>query len=116
MTKEPVSRRPNARARVEQLKADVKHLQGSIRNLGYRCSAREQEEREREQLLSMRFTTNAAANGSGQGGVSSSETSILIDRALEHNNALNVRTLDMVFKDVQFVFFEGLIFIALDQT
>ena len=68
---------------MEQLKADVKHLQSSVRNLGYRTSAKDQEEKEREQLLSMRFTTNAAAN-------SQSETSILIDRALEHNNALNV--------------------------
>ena len=79
-------RRPNARARVEQLKADVKHLQGSVRNLGYRTSAKEQEEKEREQLLAMRFTTNAAEAAAN----SQSETSILIDRALEHNNALNV--------------------------
>ena len=48
---------------------------------------REQEERNREQLLTMRFTTNAAAAASASDG---GETSILIDKALEHNAALNV--------------------------
>ena len=59
-------------------------------------ATREQESRNRDQLLQMRFTTNAAAASNGLGGDSSggavgSDTSILIDRALEHNSALNVR-------------------------
>lgn len=47
------------------------------------------EERNREQLLTMRFTTNADQNR--ESGGADSETAILIDRALEHNNALDVR-------------------------
>lgn len=59
-------------------------------------ATREQESRNRDQLLQMRFTTNAAAassgvGGEGTGGALGSDTSILIDRALEHNSALNVR-------------------------
>ncbi len=45
-----------------------------------------QEEWNREELLKVRFTTNAAAASTLDGG---EETSILIDRALEHSAALD---------------------------
>ncbi len=74
--------------RVEQLKQDVRHLQSSLRALMAKQAHRMQEERNREELLKMRFTTNAAAAASSLDG-GGSETSILIDRALEHNAALD---------------------------
>ncbi len=77
-----MTRRQNAKVRVDQLKQDVRHAQASLRALANKQAAQEQEERNREQLLQMRFTTNAATNAG-------SETSILIDRALEHHNALD---------------------------
>ena len=46
---------------------------------------RERWEREREELLHMKFTTNANSNLEN-----GSETAILIDRALEHSSALHV--------------------------
>ena len=56
---------------------------------------RERFEREREELMHTKFTTNANANNG-----SASDTSILIDRALEHNSALQV-VLPM-FKQITF--------------
>lgn len=84
--KEPAARRLNAKVRVDQLKADVKHLTTAFRSLQARQWQREREAMERDQLLSMRFTTNEAARSS-----SSDSTSILIDRAISHNDALTVR-------------------------
>ena len=46
---------------------------------------RERWEREREELLHMKFTTNANSNLEN-----GSDTAILIDRALEHSSALHV--------------------------
>ena len=51
--------------------------------------SRMQEDRNREQLLTMRFTTNAASRSPMQ-GVNGSDTSLLIDGALEHRGALDV--------------------------
>uniref|UniRef100_A0A5F9DLJ9 Golgi SNAP receptor complex member 2 n=1 Tax=Oryctolagus cuniculus TaxID=9986 RepID=A0A5F9DLJ9_RABIT len=45
-------------SRVEQLKYDVQHLQTALRNFQHRRYAREQQERQREELLSRTFTTN----------------------------------------------------------
>ncbi len=84
--KEPAQRRQGARARVEQLKQDVRHLRAALGGLAAGAAQRRREEAGREELLKMRFTTNAAAH-SLEGN--SSETSILIDRALEHNAALD---------------------------
>ncbi|XP_029423875.1 Golgi SNAP receptor complex member 2-like isoform X3 [Nannospalax galili] len=44
--------------RVDQLKYDVQHLQTALRNFQHRRYAREQQERQREELLSRTFTTN----------------------------------------------------------
>ncbi len=91
--KEPVTRRHNAKVRVDQLKEDARHLQAAIRAAAARRAVRAQEDRNREQLLTMRFTTNAAAAAANAAAAtgSGSETSLLIDRALEHQNALDVR-------------------------
>jgi len=56
----------------------------------------ERQARDRDELLSMRFTTNEQARSSssagsgpgGGGGGSSSDTAVLINAALEHNNRL----------------------------
>jgi len=79
-SKEPVARRQNAKLRVDQLKYDIQHLNAALQSLQSRAAAKEQQATEREMLLNTKFTTNAAA---------SSETSIMIDRALEHSNSLN---------------------------
>ena len=87
--KEPVTRRQNAKIRVEQLKQDVRHLQAALRSVAMKHVSRIQEDRNREQLLTMRFTTNAASRSPMQ-AANGSETSLLIDGALEHRGALDV--------------------------
>uniref|UniRef100_A0A6I8P9F2 Golgi SNAP receptor complex member 2 n=1 Tax=Ornithorhynchus anatinus TaxID=9258 RepID=A0A6I8P9F2_ORNAN len=56
--KEPPNKRQNAKLRVDQLKYDVQHLQTALRNFQHRRYAREQQERQREELLAQTFTTN----------------------------------------------------------
>ncbi|XP_017502973.1 Golgi SNAP receptor complex member 2 isoform X5 [Manis pentadactyla] len=57
-SKEPPNKRQNAKLRVDQLKYDVQHLQTALRNFQHRRYTREQQERQREELLSRTFTTN----------------------------------------------------------
>eukprot|EP00071_Canis_lupus_P021989 XP_013971843.1 Golgi SNAP receptor complex member 2 isoform X4 [Canis lupus familiaris] len=57
-SKEPPNKRQNAKLRVDQLKYDVQHLQTALSNFQHRRYAREQQERQREALLSRTFTTN----------------------------------------------------------
>ena len=95
VSKEPAlgARRANAKVRVDQLKTDVRSLQSTYASVQARRFQREQEVRDRNNLLSMSFTTNAeAAKGNGMsvvnGGDMSDSTSILIDRAIAQNDAL----------------------------
>ncbi|KAM9255265.1 Golgi SNAP receptor complex member 2 isoform 2-T4 [Cariama cristata] len=57
-SKEPPNKRQNAKLRVDQLKYDVQHLQTALRNCQHRRYIREQQERQREELLARTFTTN----------------------------------------------------------
>ncbi|XP_067142368.1 Golgi SNAP receptor complex member 2 [Centruroides vittatus] len=75
--KEPPSRKQNAKLRVDQLKYDCQHYQAALRNFQLKRLNVEQQQRDREELLSRRFTPNDQA------------TSIMIDHALQHNNSLN---------------------------
>ena len=75
--KEPVQRRHSARQRVNQLKYECQHLQSALEALRQRRLARDQERRDREELLSRRFTTNDQR-----------DTSIAIDAALQVNDRL----------------------------
>ncbi|XP_020391251.1 Golgi SNAP receptor complex member 2 isoform X3 [Stegostoma tigrinum] len=59
-SKEPPNRRQNAKLKVDQLKYDCQHLQTALKNFQHRRYAREQQDREREELLSRTFTTNGA--------------------------------------------------------
>lgn len=77
VNKEPPARRPNAKLRVDQLKYDCQHLQSAMRQLQHRRYQKEEEEREREALLSRSFAPN------------DSDTSIMIDHALQHNQQLH---------------------------
>lgn len=77
VNKEPPTRRANAKLRVDQLKYDCQHLQAALRQIQHRRYQREEEERQREALLSRTFTTN------DQG-----DTSILMDAGLQHNTKL----------------------------
>ncbi|XP_040575545.1 Golgi SNAP receptor complex member 2 [Lepeophtheirus salmonis] len=79
--KEPTNRRYNAKIRVDQLKSDVRHLQSSTQSIKNKRQSLELESLNRERLLQTKFTTNAAAAGS-------SDTSILIDRALQQQDGL----------------------------
>ncbi|XP_064597338.1 Golgi SNAP receptor complex member 2-like [Liolophura sinensis] len=83
VNKEPPQRRPNAKLRVDQLKYDCQHLQAAMRNLQHRRYMREEEDKEREALLSKRFTAN------------DQDTSIMIDAALQHNTRLQQSNKDM---------------------
>eukprot|EP00092_Neocalanus_flemingeri_P004868 GFUD01005239.1.p1 GENE.GFUD01005239.1~~GFUD01005239.1.p1 ORF type:complete len:236 (-),score=62.16 GFUD01005239.1:132-785(-) len=78
--KEQVQRRQAARQRVDQLKYDIQHLNAALQSMVSRASMRAQEAQDRELLLSTQFTTNDAGR--------ESETSIMIDRALEHQTSL----------------------------
>uniref|UniRef100_A0A8C6HQK5 Golgi SNAP receptor complex member 2 n=1 Tax=Mus spicilegus TaxID=10103 RepID=A0A8C6HQK5_MUSSI len=55
-SKEPLNRRQNAKLCVDQLKYDVQHLQTTLRNFQHRCQVREQQERQRDELLAQRLT------------------------------------------------------------
>ncbi|XP_019347857.2 Golgi SNAP receptor complex member 2 isoform X2 [Alligator mississippiensis] len=57
-SKEPPNKRQNAKLRVDQLKYDVQHLQTALRNFQHRRYAREQQEKQREELLARTFTAN----------------------------------------------------------
>lgn len=76
INKEPPQKKQSARIKVDQLTYDLRHLKTGFSNYQHRKMMREQEEREREELLNRRFTTN------------SGETSIMIDHALQHNTSL----------------------------
>jgi hypothetical protein len=65
-------------------------------NFQMKQSSRAQEVQNREQLLTMRFTTNAASNAAAATG-SGSDTSLLIDRALDHQTALDVRNQNLAY-------------------
>ncbi|XP_035580316.1 Golgi SNAP receptor complex member 2-like [Zalophus californianus] len=75
-SKEPPNKRQNARLRVDQLKYDVQHLQTALQNFQHRRYAREQQERQREELLSRTFTAN------------NSDTTIPTDDSLQFNSSL----------------------------
>ncbi|XP_023224415.1 Golgi SNAP receptor complex member 2-like isoform X3 [Centruroides sculpturatus] len=75
--KELPSRKQNAKLRVDQLKYDCQHYQAALRNFQLKRLNVEQQQRDREELLSRRFTPNDQA------------TSIMIDHALQHSNSLN---------------------------
>lgn len=75
-SKEPPTKRQNAKLRVDQLKYDVQHLQTALRNFQHRRYAREQQDREREELMTRSYTTN------------DSETSIHIDETLQFNSSV----------------------------
>ncbi|XP_060059279.1 Golgi SNAP receptor complex member 2 isoform X1 [Erinaceus europaeus] len=75
-SKEPPNKRQNAKLRVEQLKYDIQHLQTALRNFQHRRYTREQQERQREELLSRTFTTN------------DSDTTIPMDESLQFNSSL----------------------------
>jgi len=79
-SKEPGARRQAARGRVDQLKGDLQHLGASLASLQSRREQRMREASDREALLRTEFTTNAASR--------ESETSIMIDRALQHQQDL----------------------------
>uniref|UniRef100_A0ACB8EU49 Golgi SNAP receptor complex member 2 n=1 Tax=Sphaerodactylus townsendi TaxID=933632 RepID=A0ACB8EU49_9SAUR len=74
--KEPLNKRQNAKLRVDQLKYDIQHLQTALRNFQHRRYAREQQERQREELLAQTFTAN------------DSDTTIPIDETLQFNESL----------------------------
>lgn len=76
--KEPVGRRQNAKIRIDQLKYDNQHLQAALRIHQHETYRRHQEENEREELLSRRFTHNS----------SDQDTAIIIDHSLQHNMSL----------------------------
>lgn len=74
--KEPPHRRTTARVQVDQIKYDCRHYEASLRNVQHRRQAREQEMRDREELLSKTFSANDR------------DTSILIDQALQQHTSL----------------------------
>jgi len=77
--KEPATRRQNARIKIDQLKYDNQHLQAALRSYQHELYRRRQQDQEREELLSRRFTHNSH---------SESDTAILIDHSLQHNTSL----------------------------
>lgn len=76
VNKEPPHRRTSARIQVDQLKYDCHHYRTSLQNVIHRRMLREQEIREREELLTKKFSANEQ------------NTAIMIDHALQHNTSL----------------------------
>jgi Golgi SNAP receptor complex protein 2 len=76
VAKEPPSRKQSAKLRVEQLSYDCQHLHSTLKIFQHKQRVKEQEEHNRNELLSRRFTTNDP------------DTSIMIDHALQHNQSL----------------------------
>ncbi|KAJ8019575.1 Golgi SNAP receptor complex member 2 [Holothuria leucospilota] len=75
VSKEPPSRKQSAKLRLDKLKYDCQHYQAALRGIQHKRLQRDQEEQQREELLSRRFTTN-------------DEASITIDSELEHHSSL----------------------------
>ncbi|XP_050545761.1 axonemal dynein light intermediate polypeptide 1-like isoform X3 [Daktulosphaira vitifoliae] len=78
VNKEPISRRNNAKLRVDQLKYDYQHLQIALKTHQQNQLRRLRAEQEREELLNRRFTRNPDIN----------DTTILIDHTIQHQNSL----------------------------
>jgi len=78
--KEVLARRHNAKIRVEQLKYDLQHLNAALQSQLNRAATLQRERTDRDELLNTKFTTNAASN--------ESETSILINNAMGHQESL----------------------------
>ncbi|KAK8770337.1 golgi SNAP receptor complex member 2 [Amblyomma americanum] len=74
-SKEPVSRRQNAKMRVDELRYEQKHLQAALANLQRRRFEREEALQSREELLSKKFATN-----------DSRDTAIYIDESLQFHS------------------------------
>ncbi|KAJ0001211.1 hypothetical protein NQD34_006231 [Periophthalmus magnuspinnatus] len=81
-SKEPPNRRQNAKLRVDQLKYDTQHIRTALQNFQHRRYTREAQEREREELMSRTFTTNASP-------IYDADTSIPIDETLQLNSSLH---------------------------
>ncbi|KAL4217878.1 Golgi SNAP receptor complex member 2 [Mactra antiquata] len=77
VNKEPPTRRSNAKMKVDQLKYDCQHLRSALRQMQHRRYQREEDERNREALLTRRFERNDV------------DTTIAIDASLQHNTKLN---------------------------
>lgn len=77
--KGPVSQRQNAKMRVDQLKYDSRHLTAALVSWRNQILRRQQEEAEREALLSRKFTPN-------------DHVDIMIDHNMQHSNSLNNAT------------------------
>ncbi|XP_064389543.1 Golgi SNAP receptor complex member 2-like [Halichondria panicea] len=80
--KQPPTQRQAARNRVDQLRADLQQIQHAYHTYQHRKSAAEQEQKQREELLSRRFTTN-------------SESSITIDDSLHQNQRMSTANKDL---------------------
>lgn len=76
--KEPAQRKQSSKLKVDQIMYDVRHIESSYKNYLHKKRNKLEEERRREELMSMKFTTNADSN----------DTKIAIDYALQHNDAL----------------------------
>lgn len=70
------SRRTAARIQVDQLKYDCRHYNTSLQHAVHRRMSREQEIREREELLAKKFSMNEQ------------NTTIMIDHSLQQNTSL----------------------------
>ncbi|XP_062612607.1 Golgi SNAP receptor complex member 2-like [Saccostrea cucullata] len=76
VNKEPPTRRANAKLRADQLKYDCQHIQAGLRQLQQKRHMLEQQELDREELMSRTFTAN------------DQDTSIEIDHAVQHHERL----------------------------
>ncbi|KAJ8322344.1 hypothetical protein KUTeg_000815 [Tegillarca granosa] len=76
VNKEHPTRRSSAKMRVDQLKYDCQHIQAALRHLQHKRYQKEEEERERDALMSRTFAPN------------DDDTSIEIDAGLQHNTRL----------------------------
>ena len=76
--KEPAQRKQSSKLKVDQVIYDARHFDSSFKNYLSRKRRKEEEARQREELMSTSFTTNAESH----------DTKIAMDYALDHNSAL----------------------------
>ncbi|KAF4519048.1 hypothetical protein B566_EDAN001634 [Ephemera danica] len=79
--REPIARRQSVKFKVDQAKYDLQHHQASLRLYQHKKLQRLQEQQEREELLTRRFTTLAASSDFG-------DTSINMDMSLQHHSSM----------------------------
>ncbi|CAF1044472.1 unnamed protein product, partial [Didymodactylos carnosus] len=87
INKESVSKRPQLRQRMNEIKYDMKHYQAAFSNISRKKQQHEQEERARDLLLTRKFGPNTTVTS--RTATDSGDTQIQLDHALDYSDRLD---------------------------